>query len=1061
MKKNKTYLFRFLQISVWASLLMFMSLIANGAFASGVIHYRVPIKQVVTQQSVTKKIHGTVIDNSGGSIPGVTVRIKGKNKGVITSIDGTFWLDVEDTDILELTCVGFETQSSPVLGKIDFSFTMKSKVDQLDEVTVVAFATQKKESVISAITTVNMKQLKVPSSNLTTALAGRIAGLISYQRSGEPGADNANFFIRGVTTFGYKKDPLILLDNNEVTALDLARMQPDDIASFSIMKDATATSLYGSRGANGVILVTTKEGTEGRAKMSIRYENSTTTPTSRVELADPITYMKLHNEAILTRDRLGVTPYSQNKIDNTIAGGNPYVYPATDWYKTLFNDYASSQRLNLNLNGGGKVARYYIAGSVNSDGGVLKVDPKNNFNSNINLKSYMLRSNININVTNTTELVVRLQGAFDDYSGPLWGGDAMYGAVMRTNPVLFPAYYAPDQANEFTQHILFGNYDKGQYVNPYAQMIQGYKNYTKSQISAQVELKQKLDIITPGLSVRGMFNTNRYSYFDVSRYYTPFYYAVSAYDKTSDTYKLNPLNEAAGKEYLDYNEGLKDITSTTYLESALSWDRTFAKKHALSALLVYTMRQQVLANAGDLQKSLPYRNIGFAGRLTYAYDSRYFSEFNFGYNGSERFSPKERFGFFPSAGFGWIISNESFWGSKLKKTINKLKLKATYGLVGNDAIGSASDRFFYLSNVNMDNASKGASFGTYGNGQRLTGISISRYPNANITWETATKTNLGLELGLFGNLDLQVDIYKEHRNNILMDRVSIPSNLGLQAPVRANVGAAQSQGVDVSLNYTHSFTKDFWITGLANFTYATSKFTAYEEPAYQGMPWLSFVGQSLSENWGYLAERLFVDDKEVKNSPTQFGNYVGGDIKYKDINGDGKITPLDKVFMGFPTSPEIVYGFGFSSGYKGWDFSCFFQGLGRESFWINPVATSPFINQQNALLKVYANDHWSEDNRNIYALWPRLSPTLIENNYQSSTWFMRDGSFIRLKSVEFGYSVPAKIISKVKISNLRLYFNGTNLLTFSKFKLWDPEMGGNGLGYPIQKVFNLGLQLSF
>jgi len=306
-----------------------------------------------------------------------------------------------------------------------------------------------------------------------------------------------------------------------------------------------------------------------------------------------------------------------------------------------------------------------------------------------------------------------------------------------------------------------------------------------------------------------------------------------------------------------------------------------------------------------------------------------------------------------------------------------------------------------------------------------------------------------------------------------MDRVSIPSILGLQAPVRANVGAAQSQGVDISLNYTHSFTKDFWITGLANFTYATSKFTSYEEPAYQGMPWLSFVGQSLSENWGYVAERLFVDDKEVKNSPTQFGNYGAGDIKYKDINGDGKITPLDKVFMGFPTSPEIVYGFGFSSGYKGWDFSCFFQGLGRESFWIDPQATSPFADYHpnpdpepgrminNALLKAYADSHWSEDNRNIYALWPRLSPTLNENNDQSSTWFMRDGSFMRLKSLEFGYSVPSKIISKIKISNLRLYFNGTNLLTFSKFKLWDPEMGGNGLGYPIQKVFNVGLQLSF
>ena len=1010
-----------------------------------------------------KKITGIVVDDSKIPIPGATIVVKGKMKGVITDVNGKFEIEVFDSDVLEFSFIGFKSLSMPVHGETEFTIQLKEKVSELDEVTVVAFGKQKKESILSSITTINTKELKVPSSNLTTALAGHMAGLISYQRSGEPGQDNASFFIRGVTTFGYKKDPLILLDNNEVSSQDLARMQPDDIASFSIMKDATATALYGSRGANGVILVTTKEGTEGKARINIRYENSFSTPTKQIELADPVTYMKLHNEAIRTRNPLGIAMYSQNKIDNTIAGGNKDVYPANDWYDVMFNKFAKNQRLNMNLSGGGKVARYYIAGTLNNDNGVLKVDHKNNFNNNIDLKRYSLRSNININVTRSTEAIVRLQGTFDDYVGPIYSGDDMYGVVMRTNPVLFPAYYEPDEANQFTKHILYGNYDKGQYNNPYAYITQGYRNYTTSQMTAQIELKQDLDFILKGLKLRGMFNTNRYSNFAVSHFYNPFYYNVSRYDKSKDEYTLNLINEESGTEYLEYREDSKDINSTTYFESAINWDRTFDEKHAVSALFVYTMRNQIYANAGDLQKSLPYRNVGLAGRFTYAYDSRYFTEFNFGYNGSERFSKKERFGFFPSIGLGWIVSNENFWNDNLKHTINKLKLKATYGLVGNDAIGSADDRFFYLSNVNMNNGGKGASFGTYGNsgGRTLNGISISRYPNEDITWETAAKLNLGFELSLWEKLDMQVDFFNEDRTNILMDRSAIPATMGLQSTVRANVGEARSHGVDISVNFNHSFNKDFWITALANFTYATSEFTVYEEPDYEGMPWLSFVGQSLNENWGYVAERLFVDDEEVRNSPVQFGDYMAGDIKYKDINGDGKISSLDKVFMGYPTSPEIVYGFGFSTGFKNWDFSCFFQGLAHESFWIDPSKTSPFIDHQYALLKAYADDHWSEDNRNLYALWPRLSETHIENNMQSSTWFMRNGAFLRLKSLEVGYHLPTELISKAKITNLRIYFSGTNLFTFSKFKLWDPEMGGNGLGYPIQKVYNLGLQLSF
>lgn len=1010
-----------------------------------------------------KKISGVVTDDLGEPLPGVAIQVVGTPRGVTTDVDGTYSLEVKESDQLVFTYLGMETQTIPVIGKKELNVTLRPKVDELEEVTVVAFAKQKKESVISSITSVKPDDLKVPSSNLTTSLAGRISGLIAYQRSGEPGQDNAEFFVRGVTTFGYKKDPLVLLDNNEISSSDLSKIQPDDIASFNIMKDAAATALYGSRGANGVILVTTKEGVEGKARLNVRYEESITTPTSMVDLADAVTYMKLHNEAIKTRDPLGATMYSQQKIDNTIAGGNPYVYPANDWYDIMFKKQAHSRRLNFNLSGGGKVASYYITGTYNSDNGNQKVDGVSNFNNNVNLKRYILRSNVNIKVTPTTTAKVRLQGTFDDYSGPLDGGDDLYKKVMNANPALFPPYYLPDEANKHTQHVLFGNADKAQYMNPYAQMVMGYKEYSTSNMFAQFELEQKLDFITEGLSLRGLFNTSRYSYFEVKRAYFPFYYSAGMYDKASDTYKLNILNELTGTEYLNYVPGKKEVNSALYFEGALNWTRSFHEKHNVGGLLVFTMRESKNGNESDLQKSLPSRNVNLAGRYTYAYDGRYFVEFNFGYNGSERFAKKERFGFFPSGGVGWFVSNENFFPEALKKTVTKLKLKATYGLVGNDAIGSEDDRFFYLSNVNMNNSYLSSSFGTLGNsgGRGLSGISISRYPNEDITWEIARKANYGIELGLFDKIEIQADYFTEKRWNILMDRAAIPETMGLQSSLRANVGEAKSHGIDMSLDYNHSINKDLWITGRVNYTYATSEFLVYEEPDYSSTPWKSRIGHSLAQEYGYVAERLFIDEEDIRNSPVQFGNYMAGDIKYKDLNGDGKITELDQAAIGYPTSPEIVYGFGVSMGYKDFDLSCFFQGLARESFWIDVEKTSPFIGNQSALLQAYADSHWSEANRNTQALWPRLSTSIIENNNKRSTWFMQNGGFLRLKSLEFGYRIPKHILAKAHVSDLRLYLSGTNLLTFSKFKLWDPEMGGNGLGYPIQRVFNAGVQLSF
>jgi TonB-linked SusC/RagA family outer membrane protein len=1011
------------------------------------------------------KLTGKVIDKNGEAVSGATVQIIGSTKGVFTDENGFFELEnVLLGTKLSVSFIGMESKEIVFQGKGDLIVVLEERGNELDEVTVVAFGKQKKASVVASITTVDPSNLKVPSSNLTTAFAGQMAGVIAYQRSGEPGQDNADFFVRGITTFGNNTRPLILIDGIELTSTDLARLQPDDIASFSIMKDATATALYGARGANGVILVTTKQGKEGPAKISVRVENSLSMPTRNVELADPITYMRMENEAVLTRNPLtGIAVYSDEKIADTESGRDPLRFPANNWLDMLFKTYTMNQRVNLNVSGGGGVARYYVAGSFNQDNGMLKIDKRQNFNNNVNNKSYTLRSNVNIDITKTTEMDVRLSGAFDDYSGPLTGGTDMYKMIMQSNPVMFPASYPATPETSYINHIMFGNYNN-QYTNPYAESLRGYKNWSRSQILAQFELKQDLSFLTEGLSIRGLLNVSRLGMFTVRRFYQPNFYEMSSYNYATQSYTVRRTNE--GTDWLEYEEGNEEgdkaTNSTFYFEGMVNYNRTFAEKHAVSGLLVYIARESLNANTGSLQLSLPSRNVGLSGRLTYSYDNRYSGEFNFGYNGSERFALAHRYGFFPSAGLAWNVSNERFW-QPFKPTVSNLKLRYSYGLVGNDQIGTDEDRFFYLSNMIMNDEGRSMTFGTDW-GMTYKGISVDRYANEDITWETSVKQNYAMEVGLWEKLTFIAEYFTEHRYNILMTRSSIPLTMGIvnRGLVRSNLGEATGKGVDLSLEYQQSWSKDFWTSARGNFTFARSKFEVYEEPAYTE-PWRYHTGQLLKQNYGYLAERLFVDDAEAENSPRQeISNYPygGGDIKYTDVNGDGRITELDMVPIGNPDSPEIIYGFGFSAGYKGWDASVFFQGLGNESFWIDQYAISPFADQHN-LLNAIADDHWSEENRNVYAFWPRLSTNHNTNNSVTSTWWMRDGSFLRLKQAEIGYSIGGKWKDKLHIGTLRFYVNGTNLFLWSKFKLWDVEMAGNGLGYPIQKVFNVGLNITF
>ena len=1011
----------------------------------------------------TATVKGTVLDSQEQPIIGATVMVDGTQNGVVTDMDGNYTLNrVPIGSSIRFSCLGYVDKVKPFTGDKVLSAILFEDSESLDEAVAVAFGTQRKESVVGAVTSIKPAQLQAPTSNLTTTLAGNVAGIISFQRTGEPGEDDASFFIRGVTSFGANTSPLILIDNIELTSTDLARLQPDDIESFSIMKDATATALYGSRAANGVILVKTKEGRRGKAKVNLRFESSLSQPTQEIDLVeDPKVYMTLHNEAIHTRDPLAEVMYTQEKIARTDKDSPSFKYPYTNWHDLMLKKFATNHRANLNVSGGGSVARYYVAASAKKDSGILNVEGQNNYNNNIELNTYTLRSNVNVDITKTTELIIRLSGSFDQYTGPIFGGSATYNQIMSANPVLFPATY-DSELKPFATHVLYGNYGIGDYLNPYAEMTKGYKEYGRSNMGAQFELNQDFSFITKGLSARMLINTNRISYYEMSRYCTPFYYTYVGFNTLTNKDEITCLNPDDGTDYLNYSEGAKTVTAQTYMETGINFTRDFGR-NGVSAMLVYQLTNNHQPNASTLQSSLPFRNIGLSGRLTYSFDKRYFAEFNFGYNGSERFSKEKRFGFFPSVGCAWVISNESFF-QNLKPIISNLKLRASYGLVGNDKIGST--RFLYLSEVNMNSSTYSYKFGLLENGYSRNGVSIGRYENPTVGWEIARKANLALELGIKEALSLTTEIYHEYRDNILQTRSSIPASMGLSATPQANVGAAEGRGVDVELNYNKSFSNRSWLQARANFTYAKSRYLKYEEEIYPNAPWRSHIGYSINQSWGYIAESLFVDENEVKNSPTQFGDYMAGDIKYVDVCKDGVINELDMVPIGNPTIPEIIYGFGFSYGLKGFDLSLFFQGMANESFWINYENVSPFYDTtnmigNNQLAQFIVDSYWSEKNRDAYSVWPRLSSSVIKNNNQKNTWFMRDGSFLRLKQMEFGYTLPSRLSRKVGIDSFRLYLSGTNLLCFSNFKLWDPEMGSDGLGYPVQRVFNLGVNLNF
>lgn len=1018
-----------------------------------------------------REVTGIVSDQNGDPLPGVTVQIVGSQGGVITDMDGRYSIQAGSNDELRFQFVGMKPQTITVGNLSTLNVTMAEDIELLDEVTITAFATQRKESVVSSIETINPRELRIPSSNLTTALAGRLAGVISYQRSGEPGNDNAQFFVRGVTTFGYASSPLILLDGFEVSSGDLARVDPDNIEQFAVLKDATAAALYGSKGANGVIMVTTKKGVAGKPKISVRADARLSAPTKVLETVDGVTYMNLYNQAQFNDNPLLEPYYSAQKIQNTIDGLNEYAFPNLNWYDIMFKPNTMNQHYNMNISGGGTVVRYYLSVSYDKDTGILRDNKLNNFKNNISIDRFNILANVTMDLTPTTKMDINMNSIFENFTGPLDNTNEIFASVVASNPVEFPKFYLPDEKTAYVKHTLFGSDATGTMTNPFARMVRGYKDGSLGRITSQFSFDQNMDAVLEGLMARAKIsikNDNRYENY---RAYDPYLYNIKSYDEFTDTYVLQQVHQ--GTDALGNPAIEREGEFRVYMEGGLTYANTFNDIHDVSGLLIYT--QEESKNTGiwrpedqTIQRTLPQRNQGLRTRVNYGFMQKYLAEASLSYTGSEKFDKSHRWGLFPAFGLGYIVSNEPFW-YPLEDIMPNFKLKYSWGKVGNDQIAGPQDRFFFLSDIGGASGYRwGRDFNSY-----YGGFNINRYANPMITWEIAVKQNIGVELDLFRNRAVKIilEYFTENRKQIYQARANLPASMGLTSAVFGNVGEVKSGGWDGSIDLNHSFNKDAWITGRFNFTFAQNEYVENEEPEYR-WPYLSDIGWPIHTWKGYIAERLFIDEADVRNSPVQeLGSLPqAGDIKYKDINGDGRVNSDDQVHIGYPTVPEISYGFGLSGRYKNFDISCFFQGQSRVSFFIDPNARrgnpdrfgiAPFVGHRGAL-KIIADDHWNPNNPVSHAFWPRLSATLNQNNsHQNSTWWLRNGRFLRLKTLEVGYTLPNNWFGGMPFSMVRVYFTGQNLFNISDFKLWDPEMGGNGLAYPLQRVYNLGLNVTF
>ena len=984
-------------------------------------------------------VRGTVSDNLGYTLPGASVLVQGTTRGVSTDLDGSYSIEVTPGDKLIFSFLGYEEQIVTVGTQTEINIVLYEKKSELAEVTVVGFGTQRKASVIGAISTVSISELRMPVGKVSTSLAGRLAGVVSLQRSGEPGA-GADFWIRGVNTFGPYNRPLVLVDGVE-RELDL--VDTEDIETFSVLKDATATAIFGVRGANGVVLITTRRGKEGKPVVSARVESGVLAPTKMPEMANAEEWIKMYNDVY--REVNGVDFYSPELAAKYINRVDPDLYPNVDWIKEIYKPFTYSNRVNLNVTGGNQTLKYYVAGSYYTENGIFNADTKD-FNPEMKWTKYNFRSNVDINLTKSTQINLNLSTQYDVKNRP-YAPDDLWIYTYMTIPIAVPPIYSD---GTIARPMSAGS-------NPYNTLNKtGYAQEFNNNSQSLVGLTQDFsELVTKGLKANIKFSWDVVNNAMVYRRLDPTtYFALGRDDEGKLIFHKNSTGSAEFLTFDNYARGHR----TMYLEASLTYERLFNDKHRVAGLLLYNQQERTFNWADKALNYIPQRNQGIAGRATYSYRDRYFIEGNFGYNGSENFAPGYKFGFFPSIAAGYMLSEEPFF-EPLKNIISLLKLKASWGKIGNDKI--SDQRFLY--NSEMNEGAAGYSFGQSG-GTWLTGIATGYPGNPEVSWEKSVKSNAGFEIELYKKLKLQTDFFHDDRQNIFIRRESVPSVVGVNVNPYMNVGRMENKGIDMTLEYTQQFNRDLFVSVRGTMTYNRNR-KLYDDKPLKIVEYQNEVGRPLYQQFGLVSLGYFESWEDIDNSPFQsYGPVRPGDVKCLDVNGDGVINELDKVAIGRTHVPELNYGFGMSSMYKNFDLSFHFAGVGLVTGFLDGSPINGF--EQNAVMAgVFADiarNRWTEENPDPNARYPRMSISVSQNNKQLGTHKQRDMSFLRLKNAELGYTLPKNMAKKMHINTLRVYLQGYNLFTFTPFNLWDPEINNSqGAVYPNMRTLNLGININF
>ncbi|PZP48605.1 MAG: hypothetical protein DI598_09835 [Pseudopedobacter saltans] len=1008
--------------------------------------------------SAQDSIVGKVSDSSGVPIAGVSVMLKGSQAHTETDKDGKFTIAAQIGDTLVFHHMGFALKEQAIKNSSLVNVYLQSSFNALEEVVIIGYGTQKKKDITGAVASIGPKDLmQSPVANISNALAGRLPGLVTIQNSGEPGADGSNLFIRGLGTTG-NNSPLVLVDGIQRT---FSNIDPNEISDITILKDAASTAIYGIRGANGVILVTTKRGVNAQPSINVTAQNGWQSPTRLPQYANSYDALKLYREG-LTNDGLSTTQYSDSILNLYRDRSHPafqYLYPDVNWMDVMLKPSSYLTQANLNISGGSSFAKYFVSMSYLRQNGLYNFEDQiKQYNVQAVTNKYNFRSNIDLQITKDLTMELNLGAIVRDRNYPGSNASDIFGAMKR-----IPSWYFPLTNPDGS---IPGLASVGS--SPYSLLINsGYQRNFETTLQSTAGFKWNMRSILDGLSSRVRLSFDNLNYRDVSR----------KLNGSTYQYLLKPgiladtvTNVGAAGTYQTINQGDGTLgydvnangSRRTTLELYLNYDKRFGD-HSLHGVLVYTQSSffdQIGGGQSNAILGLPYKYDGLVGRISYNYNDKYLLEVNAGYNGSENFVSGHRLGFFPAISAGWNVSKERFIADNPAFAfLDNLKIRGSYGVVGNDQIGGS--RFLYLSTWTITGG--GYTFGQNRDGNSYSGAYETQTGNPAVTWEKSKNSDIGLDISLWkGALSITADYFWNHRTNILLTSKLIPSDIGIANIPPTNGGVINNKGYEFSIEHRKNFGKQGYAIRF-NASYATNKIVYYAEPKYTGREWQAVTGTKIGQHYGYISEGFFKSADDILVSPNQsyFGAIQPGDIKYRDLNGDGVINNLDQGYLPNVTNPTTILGLSLSYHYMGLDASVFFQsGLGGSTMTIGS-GIFPF-DRFAGVLQNAINDHWVATNPDGNYMFPRISSQPNTNNQQSSTFWDKSSNYLRLKTIELGYSFSDAWLQRLKIKKARVFINGINLYTWDKLKIFDPEIASGGTGtYPQQKVINAGINFNF